>query len=428
MLDVYLYGELAAHLGRIAHSNYRLSYTPEWLASSRAVPLSTYLPLRHEPYTGDRVLRVLAGLLPDREEVVRRWAMAAGLPDSEPYGILMHYGEDVAGAAVFVRHGEAPEPRRERVRLSTADIAARIRGLRADSAAWAANDRTHRFSLAGAQGKFTLAKHGVDWYEPGRSEPSTHILKPGIDKYVDSDVLEHVVMQTLGRLGVPTAETRIEVFEDQRALLVTRFDRVPHGGVITRVHQEDLAQATGTPPLQKYEHLGGPGAADIAAVLRREVRLDLLEASLFVFGASLVYAWLVAHNDGHAKNYSLRLLPGLHSLTPLYDVNSYLPHLDPARIRARDETLAHEVALAFSINGKYKIGELGVAKWHSLARTLGLPHHSLVTFARQAATDLMLAVNSAIDTLPPAFQTETIARFREAAFIRQQSVLRVLGS
>lgn len=71
--------------------------------------------------------------------------------------------------------------------------------------------------------------------------------------------------------------------------------------------QEDLCQATGTPPARKYESDGGPGIAKIMDLLLgsqnpAEDRRDFMRTQLIF--------WLLAAIDGHAKNFSLFLLPG----------------------------------------------------------------------------------------------------------------------
>jgi len=60
------------------------------------------------------------------------------------------------------------------------------------------------------QGKFALAHDDHSWFEPDGATPSTHIFKPGIEGYPDSEILEHVVMSVARRMGIPTAETRID--------------------------------------------------------------------------------------------------------------------------------------------------------------------------------------------------------------------------
>lgn len=428
VLEVHLYGRHAARLERHAHSTYRLHYTQEWLSSSSAVPLSTSLPLQPRPHSGTVLLRVLEGFLPDNPEVLQRWAREAGLPDSEVFGLLGHYGEDVAGAAIFVPPSDTPSRRGSLQPLSSEEIARRIRAIRQDPRAWTPPENDHRFSLGGAQGKFALARHGESWLEPHGREPSTHIFKPGIDHFEDSDLLEHVVMRVAAELGLPVAGTAVHSFEEERALVVERFDRIEIDNVVHRIHQEDLAQASGTPTNRKYEKDGGPGIARITDLFYREADPSLVKESLLLFGLSLVYSWLIGHNDGHAKNYSLRLLSGRVGLTPLYDLGSFLPYLPSNRLAGRDPAFAHELELAFSIDGENRIGGLTRSHWRSLERTLGLPRDVLIGWGIEAATELMATVNKVIDELPAQFQTVVIDHFRIGAYLRQQSALSALSA
>lgn len=426
-LDVYLYGRLAATLTRRGRQNYRLRYHEDYLQIDGAVPLSTRVPLRREPHTGVGLLRVLEGFLPDRAEVLERWARDARLVDTEPFGLIGAYGEDVAGAAVFLPSGRPVNEERSLALLTDGDIAARIRAVRDDAAQWVTDAGDHRFSLGGAQGKFALAHRDGEWHDPRGAEPSTHIFKPGIEKYPDSDILECVTLQLAASLGLPVASGLMRWFDDERILVVDRFDRIASSSGVERVHQEDFAQATGSSTLQKYEKDGGPGIADIVEVIRTNVQPSAQHSSLFTFGASVVFAWLVAHNDGHAKNYSLRLIPGQIELTPLYDLNTFLPYLDPRRVRSKEPSLGHEVELAFSISGERRIGGIGREHWNSLERTLGLQQNALVEFAGFAADRLVLEANAVIDALDPRVITDRVELLPYGLFARRRSALTALG-
>lgn len=426
VLDVYLYGVHAATLERRRRQDYRLQYSDEYRRLGGAVPLSTRLPVRSAAHTGIDLLRVLEGYLPDRPEVLERWAREARLPDTEAFGLLAAYGEDVAGAAVFVRAGAPVNDQRSLHELDDEAVAARIRAVRADAAEWVTEATDHRFSLGGAQGKFALAFRAGRWYEPRGAEPSTHILKPGIEKYPDSDVLEHVTLKLARASGIPVAGSEIGTFDGERILVVERFDRQTTEQGTERLHQEDFAQATGVSTLQKYEKDGGPGVAKIVEIIRSHVDTSAQQPSLLVFGASLVFAWLGAHNDGHAKNYSLRLLPGRTELAPLYDVNTLLPYLDPRRVRSRDVNLAHELELAFSIDGERTIGGLTREHWNRLERLLGLPRNTLVEFGIAAADELVTRANAVLDGLEPKFQTDRVELLRYGLFSRRRDALEVL--
>ena len=66
-------------------------------------PLSLSMPLTQARHRGRPVSWWLRALLPDRERLLMRWRARFGITDLHPESLLAHIGEDVAGAAQFVR-------------------------------------------------------------------------------------------------------------------------------------------------------------------------------------------------------------------------------------------------------------------------------------------------------------------------------------
>ena len=68
-------------------------------------------------------------------------------------------------------------------------------------------------------------------------------------------------------LGLPMARSEIASFEDQKVLIVERFDRrlAIGGSWWIRLPQEDFCQALGVVPELKYQNEGGPDRAAVAA-------------------------------------------------------------------------------------------------------------------------------------------------------------------
>lgn len=74
---------------------------------------------------------------------------------------------------------------------------------------------------------------------------------------------------------------------------------------------------------QKYEQQGGPGIEDCLDVLKGGEAFH--DDGRNFLCAQLLF-WLLAALDGHAKNFSLFVLPGGgYRMTPLYDVLSAWP-------------------------------------------------------------------------------------------------------
>jgi serine/threonine-protein kinase HipA len=189
-----------------------------------------------------------------------------------------------------------------------------------------------RISLAGAQEKTALLWHQGQWMRPHGSTPTTHILKLPIGMvghrqadFSSSVENEWLCMNLLAEFGLPVAKTEILTFGSQKVLGVERFDRQLHfsGDWIMRLPQEDFCQVMGVAPHFKYESDGGPGLADLAGVLKGSTHA---EKDLTTLLTTQLLFWMLAAPDGHAKNFSLRVLPqGRYQLTPLYDVMSIWP-------------------------------------------------------------------------------------------------------
>jgi HipA-like C-terminal domain len=145
----------------------------------------------------------------------------------------------------------------------------------------------------------------------------------------DSLENEWLCAQILYYLHLPVATTEMWRFEDQKALVVTRFDRSRQVAErdqewIARLPQEDFCQALGVPPSQKYEKDGGPGIADCMRLLAGSSDNGDRQS----FALTQLAFWLMGAPDGHAKNYSIFLERGdAYISTPLYDVLSIFPYV-----------------------------------------------------------------------------------------------------
>ena len=320
MLHVVMNGLVIGDLDG-AGPRLRLRYDRAATMGTGFVPLSVSLPATQYRWRGERVVTWLSALLPDREGVLARWRALFGIRSLAVEAMLAHVGEDVAGAAQFVR------PDRLDTVLSRAgtltpltddDIADLVRAARRDALPYDPDTEIGHFSLAGAQSKFALQKTATGWALPSGAEPSTHIVKPAIPGLADQDVLEVVTMRLARMLGLPAARTALAAFGDERVIVIERYDRVRIDGVWYRVHQEDLCQALGVQPLMKYESQGGPGVARCAAVIREHCPA----ADVETFARAVMLSYLTRGTDAHGRNYSLLITPGDIRLAPLYDLTT----------------------------------------------------------------------------------------------------------
>jgi len=135
-----------------------------------------------------------------------------------------------------------------------------------------------------------------------------------------------------------------------------------------RLPQEDFCQVLGLPSSQKCEADLGPGLPDIARVLQGSMSREEDLATLL--RAQLLY-WMFAAIDGHAKNFSIRLLGGgRYRLTPLYDVISAWPVTGSRH----DQVHPKKLTLAMALRGAskhYRVAEITRRHFNATARRCG---------------------------------------------------------
>jgi serine/threonine-protein kinase HipA len=393
-LAVLMGDRVAGMLTRGANNLLRFDYDDAYRRAPGATPLSLSMPLRVSSHADTpasrRVAAVLWGLLPDNDDVLDGWARHYAVRRTSPFFLLATpVGEDCAGAVRFCApdHVDRLLGRAGSVAwLTEAQVADRIRTLRRDATAWLGPRFTGAFSLAGAQPKTALHFADGRWGEASGRVPTTHIIKPG-SELPDHDLVEHLSLVAAGRAGLIVATSRFARFGDQTALVVSRYDRAASTTGVIRVHQEDLCQAFGTGPDRKYQRDGGPSPTAIAALLRGHMRQADADRSVARFLEALIWNWIIAGTDAHAKNYSLLLSGSSVRLAPLYDVASILPY---AQGRERD------LQMSMRLGGTY---DLWPARdfWPRAATELGLRPDAVRARVRELADIAPAAFSEAAD-------------------------------
>lgn len=388
-LAVLLSGEVSGYLDRTSTATAPVfRYADNYLRAGR-VALSTQLPLVEGVHQAKKVKAFLAGLLPESEAVRRAWSDRFQIAPDDDFGLLSHMGRDCAGAVQFCPEDEVANVlarTNEFVRTSEAEIAARIADLAEGQPSWTMQHE--HWSLGGQQEKFALAWLDAGWHSAHGSAATTHILKPGIRRLHHQALVEHATMVASATVGVDVATSAFMGFEGQWAIVIERFDRLRSGDRIIRIHQEDLAQACGRLPAQKYESRGGPGVADLARVVRRESTDP--DADRRALADFLIINLVAGAPDGHAKNLSLIRMPGRVGLAPLYDLATGLAY--------DTDTVERQVAL--SIGGERIASRIGQRQWTKAARLIGLQPEAMINRVKALALPFPRAFESALAALP----------------------------
>lgn len=265
------------------------------------------------------------GVLPEGD-FRDRLAARAGVVASDTFGLLARYGRDIAGAlAVEDPEDEGAPTRAGVLPLSDAGLRNEIEAL--PSRPLGIGDDSE-LSIAGLQDKLLLVRDQNGWCRPVGGAPSTHILK--LDSQAHPGVVraEAAIMQLAKLVDLTTVSVEVLRFGEIDCIIVERFDRVrSHSDqTVERVHQEDICQALGLPPTQKYElpgrgrnpRGGGPEFSQVAELLDRFSADPLTDLNTLARVAA--FTAITGNSDAHGKNLAV-----LHDadhrvrLAPLYD-------------------------------------------------------------------------------------------------------------
>lgn len=348
-LQVWLHDLHVADIERRRRSDarLRLRYTNEALERwPRNTPLvSCSLPLTNRPA---QALPFLTGLLPEGEAL---GSLAARAQTSvvDTFGLLDHYGRDIAGAVVISR--EAPnEGRFDLAPYDDASLADEVGAL--DQNPLGIHDDSE-LSLAGLQNKLLLVRHGEGWARPIHGRPSTHILKAEDRRYPELARAEAECLILAHAADLTPVESTFQAIGGIPCLITERYDRVVGAdGSLRRVHQEDLMQALGRSTAAnrgraKYQRGGGGGPGFREAAQLLEAYADDPLTELARLASAVAFTVAIGNADAHAKNISLlHDTPTAVRLAPLYDTVPTV--LWPA--------LTDDAAM--SVNGRFPIGRL----------------------------------------------------------------------
>jgi serine/threonine-protein kinase HipA len=411
-LDVYLHSDLVGHLVQDAGGRMVFDYAESWLNKPGATLLSQSLPLRTKRFNRNDCRGYFAGVLPEesKREIIAR---NLGISARNDYAMLERIGGECAGAVTFIPAGQPlPEHSYSYRKLSAEELAAIFKEL--PKRPLLAGEEGIRLSLAGAQDKVAVRIEQGEVYLPLGGAPSTHILKPAVERFEGVVFNEALCMKLADEAGLPAASVETMKVHDMDhlgidCLIVERYDRIYKEGpdaapVVVRLHQEDFCQAQGIVSEHKYQKEGGPSLKQCFGLLREVSSTPVIDLTRLL--EAVIYNYLVGNNDAHGKNFSL-LYRGVGTenpetrLAPLYDIVStvYYPEL------SRD--------MAMKIGGEYSSEKVTARNFEQLAGEAGLGKTLVRARVPEMAERVIAALGKLEITHPDAEKV--------AALIRQRS-------
>lgn len=407
-LDVYLRRDLVGQLIQDEHGQMGFCYAENWLNDAKAIPLSHSLPLRKERFSRNECQGFFAGILPEQgqREII---AKNLGISARNDFAMLERIGGECAGAVTFIPAGESLPERNDGYRqLSGEQLAEILRQL--PRRPLLAGEDGIRLSLAGAQDKIAVHVSDDQISLPLGGAPSTHILKPAIERFQAIVFNEAFCMKLAREIGLHAAHAEVGHVENIDYLLVERYDRTlvkdAAGGpeYLEREHQEDFCQALGIVPDQKYQNEGGPSLKRCFALLRELSSAPVIDLQRLL--DAVIFNFLIGNHDAHGKNFSL--LYGRETrLAPLYDIVStaYYPELSPK--------------MAMKIGGEYVSDKVLPRDFEKLAEEAGLAKPMVKRRVRELAGTVLSKAPDLIADNPAAEPVAALVQSRCAAVLER---------
>ena len=382
----------AGRLSRGGDGNTTFAYDEAYVALG-GLPLSLSLPLGTDAFDDVRTRAFFANLLPENAQL-QRILDRERLERGDVVGLLRHLGADCAGAVSCLPVGDPPvkspgrlasdyEPLEDSAMIQIVRSLAEQRRLPAlvDDPSPVAGVQSKIALTLLEDGRFALPK-------PGLRVPTTHILKVPERRHGREARLEETAALLAAGAGLEVSVPQAIKVGEYDALLIERFDRRVEDGSVTRIHQEDFAQALGFSSELKYQRRGRPGSwFDVAAALTvLDQTADPQDARLR-FILTTLFNMCIGNTDNHAKNHALLYDRGrVPRFAPLYDML-------PIRL---DNRYNHQ--MAFNIGSAEAFDDMEPADLVKFLTICGV--EDVVDFVDKAVVPLVRDLEEATRTLP----------------------------
>ena len=302
---VFKNGVRAAKLTRVG-SEVSFQYLPEYLAADGA-PVATTLPLTAGPVVNANgaVPAFFAGLLPEGR---RLGAIASRIKVSldDDIALLLEIGADLIGDVQVLATEDSAAPEREVLMLPSDTSGIDFGAIREQYFGSRAS------GLPGFQDKISSKMLNAR----ARMANQEYILKlnPTDVPFAVENEAFFLALAKICRIDTINFDVLTDS-KGERALLLKRFDREPTPRDTLRLAMEDACQVLNLYPGQKYD-LEFTKVAD--ALMEHTAARKVAGLELF---KQLVFSWLTANGDAHAKNFSIvQTLDGEWRISPAYDL------------------------------------------------------------------------------------------------------------
>jgi serine/threonine-protein kinase HipA len=431
-LDVLVNDQLVGHLHE-ENDLWQFDYAKSWMDAPDGFDLSPTLSRaagRHADGASNRPVQwYFDNLLPE-EELRSVIAKEANLSAEDAFALLAYFGAESAGSLVLRDPAQPAQAERGIKPLSLTDLNRRILNLPRASLT---KDAPKRMSLAGAQHKMLVIRHGGALFEPLPGTPSTQILKPEHQggHYPASVMNEYFTMRLAKAAGLDVPAVH-RFYAPQPVYLIDRFDRIlPAAGAgdsaafanaVRRRHVVDTCQLLNKARTFKYT------AAHLATLAEALTHCRARAAARMRLYRWLVFNVLVGNGDNHLKNISFLVDAGGINVAPAYDLLCTAVY--DTKALGNDHARWPHTALAFSLGDAATFAGVTRAHLVAAAGALGLNEKTAIrelnrmVKAIPAEADKLIAEIAAGSVLDIAASPDPKAAGRHAA--GEQRMLRAV--
>ena len=353
--------------------------------------LSLSLPIQNEPFDNKKCRGFFNGLLPESEHTRIAIGKKYGINPKNDFSILRAIGYDCAGAVSFFDSSDKQTPSKylqetyeiDYTPLSEDALEKFINELPQKPLATGVEDM--RLSLAGAQDKTSVIVVDGQIGIPKSNVPTSHILKPAINRFNETIENEFICIKTAEKLGIKVPDVKIGYANKTKYFLIQRYDREIINNKIKRIHQEDFCQASNIPSAYKYQAEGGVDFKRCFEILRTASQPAV---SINRFIQLVIFNYLIGNNYAHGKNFSiLHYDTGEIKFAPAYDIlcSQVYPELSNK--------------MAMKIGGHYKHDEISLRHFEKLANENDISFTQLKKVIKKQCENLPIIVESVISSL-----------------------------
>ena len=345
-------------IGELIFENeeFKLNYFNNW--KENGFELSPNLPFNNA--SSENIKNFLKNLLPEGENL-DDISIFLQISKYNTFGLIKEIGKDIAGAINFYK--DLVDKDKKFIEISNEELIRKIKNINYENILiW--NGKV-RLSIAGVGKKLpVMIKDKKIGFGEGKYA-STHILKFD-KKELNLVENEYLSLKLARKVGLDVNEADILKIDDEKILLVKRFDRFydKEKDIVAKKHIIDGCQILNMPPFYKYQKVFGENSSIEGISIKKLSNIidkycNLKEKDKFI--SWILFNLIVGNTDAHGKNISFYVGKKGISLTPFYDILNTAMYKD-----------FYDTKLAMSIGDNFELEKIEYSDLVDLADDLGV--------------------------------------------------------